>query len=244
MAATRRNELAVVTGGAVRLGREIALGLAQAGYAIGLHYNGSADQANDTAREIESIGIPVTLFKADLRNPDEIDGMFNRISRVPEPLKVFVNSASIMPRGSLKNLAVDDWDRTLDLNLRAPWLCARAAAQLMEAAGGVIINITDSGASKTWTGFPAYTISKAGLETLTRLLARTLAPKIRVNAVAPGLILPSADTSEEDWQRLVKRLPVMQAGSPQDVVQAIHFLLENEYITGETLHVDGGFQLV
>lgn len=244
MTASRRNEMAVVTGGAVRLGREIALGLARAGYSLGLHYHGSRAQAAITARDIESLGIPVTLYQADLRDPDQVEGVFEQVSKSTEPLRVLVNSASIMPRGNLKSMGVDAWDATLDLNLRAPWLCARAAGRLMEAAGGVIINVSDSGAGKTWTGFPAYTISKAGLEVLTRLLARTLAPNIRVNAVAPGLILPSADTPEEDWQRLVKRLPVQKAGTPQDIVQAIYFLIENKYVTGETLHVDGGYQLV
>ncbi len=244
MTASRRNEMAVVTGGAVRLGREIALGLARAGYSLGLHYHGSEAQAAITARDIESLGIPVTLYQADLRDPDQVEGVFEQVSKSTEPLRVLVNSASIMPRGNLKSMGVDAWDATLDLNLRAPWLCARAAGRLMEAAGGVIINVSDSGAGKTWTGFPAYTISKAGLEVLTRLLARTLAPNIRVNAVAPGLILPSADTPEEDWQRLVKRLPVQKAGTPQDIVQAIYFLIENKYVTGETLHVDGGYQLV
>jgi len=244
MAPLRRNELAVVTGGAVRLGRQIALGLARAGYSLGLHYHGSEAQAVNTARDIESLGVPVILCQADLRDPDQVEGVFEKISKSTEPLRVLVNSASIMPRGNLKSMGIDAWDATLDLNLRAPWLCARAAARLMEGKGGVIINVSDSGAGKTWTGFPAYTISKAGLEVLTRLLARTLAPNIRVNAVAPGLILPSEDTPEEDWQRLVKRLPLQQAGTPQDIVQAIYFLIENKYVTGETLHVDGGYQLV
>lgn len=244
MASSIRNELALVTGGAVRVGKAIAMGLAEAGFAVGLHYHSSKDAAEATAREIEKLGVPVYLFEADLRHPDQIQSMFDQIAGLPLPLKVLVNSASIMPRGDLRSLGVAEWDDTLDLNLRAPWLCARAAAILMQDAGGVIINVSDSGARKAWTGFPAYILSKAGLETLTRLLARTLAPAIRVNAVAPGLILPSPDVSEQEWQRLVQKLPAGHAGTPQDVVRAVLFLVENRYVTGETLIVDGGYQLV
>lgn len=244
MAVPFRNELALVTGGAIRIGREIALGLAQEGYGIALQFHSSTTKADQTAEEIKAYGVSCTLIQADLRDPDQVASAFETISRLDSPLRVLVNSASTMPRGSLRELSVAEWDDTLNLNLRAPWLCAQAAARLMEADGGVIINLSDTGARKTWTGFPAYTISKAGLEVLTRLLARSLAPKIRVNAVAPGLILPSDQTDTADWQRLVAKLPVQQSGSPQDVVQAVLFLIHHQYITGETLIVDGGYQLI
>jgi len=237
-------EMAVVTGGAVRLGREIALGLAKAGYAIGLHYHNSHEEAQSTAREIEEHGVQVFLLQADLCNPEEISRIFAQVEGMPFKLSVLINSAAIMTRGNLRTLIVDDWDATLNLNLRAPWLCAQEAARLMEVSGGVIINLSDSGAGKTWSGFPAYTVSKAGVEVLTRLLARTLAPKIRVNAVAPGLIMQSVDSSPDQWQNLVKKLPANRDGNPQDVVRAVLFLIENQYITGEILHVDGGYQIV
>lgn len=244
MAETFRNELALVTGGAVRLGREIALALAREGYAVALHYHSSAGKAEKTAREIDKLGVPAYLIQADLREPDQIKACFARISTLPQPMTVLVNSASVMPHGDLRTMQVTEWDDTLALNLRAPWLCAQAAAELMQGRDGAIINLSDSGARKTWTGFPTYTISKAGLEVLTRLLARSLAPKISVNAVAPGLILPSEGTSADDWQRLVQRSPVKRQGTPHDVVQAVIFLIKNRYITGETLVVDGGYQLI
>lgn len=244
MAISFRNELALITGGAVRLGREIALGLARDGYGIALHYHSSIEAANQTAQEIEACGVLCTLIQADLSDPDQVDAGFETLKGLDQPLSVLVNSAAVMPRGKLTELTVAEWDDTLDLNLRAPWLCAKAAARLMLARGGVIINVSDTGARKTWSGFPAYTISKAGLEVLTRLLARALAPKIRVNAVAPGLILPSEGTTPTDWQNLVDRLPARHPGSPQDVVQAVLFLIHHQYITGETLIVDGGYQLV
>lgn len=235
--------LAVVTGAAHRLGKAIAFELAQCGYVIGLHYHRSVLAAQETADQLKQAGAAVELMQADLRDPAEVEKLFQHLDTMPYRLKVWVNSASVMERGDLRTLTVADWDATLALNLRAPWLCAREAAGRMKD-GGVIINLTDSGARKTWTGFAAYAVSKAGLETLTRLLAKTLAPRVRVNGVAPGFILPAKDQDEAEWVRLVERLPLRQAGSPADVAQTVRFLVENQYITGETIVVDGGYQLV
>lgn len=236
--------MAIVTGAAHRLGRAIALGLARAGFAIGLHYFQSERAAADTQREIEALGAPVTMLPADLTSQQQIEGMFSIVAGLPFRLRVLINSAAVMLPGNLRSLPADEWDLTFALNLRAPWLCARQAAYLMNAEGGIIINVTDAGDRSAWTGFPAYIISKAGLEALTRLLARTLAPQIRVNAVAPGLILPADGFPEADWQRLVERLPLQRSGSVEDVVRAVLFLIQNEYTTGQTIVVDGGYQLL
>ncbi|NLG99252.1 MAG: SDR family oxidoreductase [Chloroflexi bacterium] len=248
--------LALVTGAARRVGKAVALELARQGFAIGLHAHLSTREAESTAAEIADLGVPVFRFTADLTDPAQIDRMFAGVAELSNPLRVLVNSAGIMEKGDLRELPVEAWDKTLDLNLRAPWLCARAAAKLMAArpeaagagpaggSGGVIINITDSGAQKAWTSFPAYIVSKAGLEALTRLMARAFAPEVRVNAVAPGLILPSADMPPEAWQRLVDRLPLKAAGQPEDIARAVVFFVQNPYVTGQTLAVDGGYQLV
>lgn len=235
--------LAVVTGAAHRIGKAIAVGLAHAGYAVGMHYYQSSAAALETEAELSALGVPVIPLQADLTDESQIAAIFAVVREQQHPLKVLVNSAGIMPKGDLRTLEAVDWDATLSLNLRAPWLCARYGAALMEE-GGSIINMSDAGVERTWTGFPAYSISKSGLEMLTRLLARTLAPKIRVNAIAPGLIMPSLNLSDNEWQRLVDRLPLQQSGSPQDIVQAVLFLLTNQYITGQTLVIDGGYQLI
>ncbi len=235
--------LAVVTGAAHRLGKAIALELARHGFAIGLHYHASEEAAGETAGELRAAGTAVELLPADLSDPAQVADLFRRIDELPYALKVWVNSAAVMAPGDLRDLDVAEWDAALALNLRAPWLCAREAARRMDA-GGVVINLTDSGVRKTWNKYPAYAVSKAGLEALTRLLAKTLAPAVRVNAVAPGLILRGTGFPEVDWQRLVERLPLKQAGNPQDVARAVWFLVENEHITGETIVVDGGYQLV
>lgn len=235
--------LALVTGAARRLGKAIALGLAGAGYAVGLHYHSSKDQAVETAHMVQDLGVPVFLLQADLREPSDIDAMFQQVDRLEYGLSVLVNSASIMTRLKVGEITPEQWDETLNTNLRAPLLCSQQAVKRM-GAGGVIINLTDTGASKAWTSYGAYTVSKAGLEALTRLCARAFAPQVRVNAVAPGLILPSQDTSQEDWDQLVKKVPAGQAGSEEDIVRAVLFLVKNGYVTGETIHVDGGYGLL
>ncbi|HEX9014244.1 MAG TPA: SDR family oxidoreductase [Anaerolineaceae bacterium] len=235
--------LALVTGAGRRLGRVIALEMGRLGYAVGLHYFRSKLGAEEAAQELRGRGVRTELYCADLRSPQQIEALFAEVDTSANPMQVLVNSAGVMPRQNLREVTAEEWDAVLDLNLRAPFLCAQQAARRMPA-GGVIINISDSGAGKVWTGYPAYAVSKSGLEMLTRLLARSLAPSIRVNAVAPGLILPGAETSPEDWERITARVPLHKPGSPEDVAWAVAFLVQNGYITGQTIVVDGGYQLV
>jgi len=235
--------LALVTGGARRLGRAFGLALARQGFAILLHYYHSEEEASATADAIRALGMPVYPLQADLTSSTNIESLFSTLDTLPHPLKVLVNSAALMPRGDVRTLSAADFDAAIALNLRAPFLCAQEAAKHMED-GGLIVNVTDIGAQKAWSGFPAYTVSKAGLESLTRVLARSLAPRIRVNAIAPGLVLQSGYVSEEEWKRLVERLPLKRPASVDEITSALEFLLENEYITGQTIVVDGGYSLL
>lgn len=235
--------LALVTGGAHRLGRTFGLTLARQGYAILLHYHRSTEKAAMTAEEMRTLDVPVYMAQADLSNMTSLHSLFSTLDALPHRLKVLVNSAAVMPRGDVRSLSADDLDAALALNLRAPLLCAQEAAKRMKD-GGLIVNVTDVGAQKAWSDFSAYTVSKAALESLTRLLARSLAPKIRVNAIAPGLVLPSEYVSEEEWNRLVERLPLKRPASLDEIASALVFLLENEYITGQTIVVDGGYSLL
>ncbi len=236
--------LALVTGAARRLGRAFALTLARQGYAILLHYNRSADAADAAADELRALGAPVHLAQADLGEPDSARSLFAVVDGLPHPLRVLVNSAALMPRGDVRSLSVESWDAAMSLNLRAPFLLAQQAARRMDESGGLIVNVTDVGAGKAWSGFPAYTVSKAALESLTRVLARALAPNIRVNAIAPGLVLPSGDLPPEEWERLVDRLPLRRPASTDEIAAALEFLLKNEYLTGQTIVVDGGYSLL
>jgi NAD(P)-dependent dehydrogenase (short-subunit alcohol dehydrogenase family) len=235
--------LALVTGAAHRLGKAFVLALAHNGYAILLHYSKSKGEAEDTAAQVRLLGVPAFLSQADLSQPGQITELFSRVDEIPHTLKVLVNSAAIIPSGDARTLSADEWDAVMNLNLRAPFLCAQAAARRM-TGGGLIVNISDVGAKKTWSRFPSYSVSKAGLETLTRILARSLAPSIRVNAIAPGLVLPSEEMSAEEWTRLVDRLPLKRAATVDEIASALDFLLKNEYVTGQTLVIDGGYSLL
>jgi len=159
------------------------------------------------------------------------------------PLKILVNSAAVIPVGSPRDMELYDWDSALDLNLRAPFLLAQQAAKRM-TAGGLIVNISDVGAQKAWSRYPSYTVSKAGLESLTKLLARSLAPTIRVNAIAPGFVLPSDAVTQEKWDQLIEKVPLKRAATLDEVTSTLEFLIKNEYITGQTIVVDGGYSLL
>jgi pteridine reductase len=237
------SSLALVTGSAHRLGKAFALSLARMGYAIALHYRGSVTEAEKTVEEIRALGVDCLPIRADLTVPEKIDFLFSLVDEFHAPLKVVVNSAAVMPVGSPRELELRDWDSALDLNLRAPFLVAQHAAKRM-TEGGLIVNISDIGAQKAWSRYPSYTVSKAGLESLTKMLARALAPAIRVNAIAPGLVLPSDVVSEEVWNKLIERLPLKRAARLDEITSALEFLIKNEYITGQTIVVDGGYSLI
>jgi pteridine reductase len=235
--------LALVTGAGRRIGKAIAIEMGRLGYTVGVHYFHSAPEAAALVVELNDLGVRAHALQADLNDPAQVERLFAQVADLPEPLSVLINSAAVMPAGNLRDLSLADWESTLNLNLRAPFLCAQWAARLMRA-GSVIINISDTGARKTWTRYPAYTLSKAGLETLTRLLARELAPAIRVNAVAPGFVLPQSGTDPAVWQSLIAKVPMRRAAEPQEIAGAVAFLVQNPYITGQILTLDGGYQNV
>jgi pteridine reductase len=238
---------ALVTGGAHRLGKAFALSLARLGYDLLLHYHSAEGEAYQTKRDIETIGAKASLVKADLTQPDGIQFLISTLesicSQSNHSFKLLVNSAAIMPVGNPRALDLKDWNSAIDLNLRAPFLLAQAAAKRM-LEGGLIVNITDIGAQKAWSRYPSYTVSKSALESLTKLLARAFAPGIRVNAIAPGLVLQSDVVSREGWDKLVQRLPLKRAATLEEITSALEFLIKNEYITGQTIVVDGGYSLI
>jgi NAD(P)-dependent dehydrogenase (short-subunit alcohol dehydrogenase family) len=231
--------LALVTGAAHRLGKVFALTLARQGFDLVIHYHRSLEAALQTQAEVESIGRRVILSQADLTDPDQIQSLTSSL----KTLDVLVNSAAFMPSGNVDTLTPENWDTSLDLNLRAPFLLSQECANKM-TQGGLIVNITDVGAQKAWSRYPSYTVSKAALESLTRILARALAPKIRVNAIAPGFVLQSGIVADEEWQRLINRIPLKRPARTDEIASALEFLLKNEYITGQTIVVDGGYSLV
>jgi pteridine reductase len=235
--------VALITGAGVRVGRAIALGLAEQGADIIVHYNASAAEAEDVAASIRSLGRRAVALPADLSDIEQVIALFPRATEALGTVDILVNSASIFQRGTLDSTTVEDWDRHLDINLRAPFFLSQAfRAQLPAGMRGHIVNIADWRAVRPGTQYVAYTLSKSALVTLTLSLALGLAPDIQVNALAPGAILPPPE-DDGYFQRLAERLPLRHTGKPQDVVDAVLYLLRSDFVTGEVLYVTGGEHL-
>ena len=237
--------VALVTGAAKRLGRSIALALAEAGADVAVHFGRSRREADETVEDIRAAGRRAEAFEADLADEAQIAAMFERVGEVFGRLDVLVNSAAVFEPGPIESLTADAWDAQMAVNARAAALCIGRAVAMMDR-GGAIVNITDIAASKAWGGYPAYCASKGALEALTRSCARALAGRergIRVNAVAPGAILWDDDTSEERKQQVLRQVPMGRCGSAEDVAAAVVFLAGQDYITAQTLRVDGGWHM-
>lgn len=236
------SKLAVITGAGHRLGRCFALALAKKGYAILLHYHTSESHALETAEEIRSTSEFVYLHKADLSDCDDIIKMWKFIDSLPHVVDVLINSAATMNHDDVRTVSPKQFDDSMAINLRAPLICSQEAVKRM-SNGGLIINVSDIGAGKNWVGYPVYTISKAGLEVLTRIMAKALAPKIRVNAIAPGLVLPPSDMSSDSWKKLIHKVPMERSAKPEEITSMVEYLIQNQYITGQVIDIDGGYSL-
>jgi len=238
----KQEKFALVTGAARRVGREISLHLARSGFDIGLHYYSSTEEAETTKNEIEKMGRKAYLLQADVKNPEEIEKVFGFFEIQKKNINVMVNSAAIMPKSDLMKISWQEWDQVFQVNLRGAWLMARNAIHYMSSEG-VIINISDAGAELHWTGYGAYGISKTALNEMTRLLAKELAPRIRVCGIAPGLLLKPEEMSQAEWDLLASRVPAGSAGDLGALMATIDLLITNGYITGETITLNGGASL-
>jgi len=237
-------KVALITGGAKRVGRAVALALAREGADVALHYNHSAGDARDAADRIRRLGRRAELFQADLADPPRIRALFEALAGEFDRLDVLVNNAAVFGRTPLATLTAEQWDGQLAVNARAAALCIRYAAGLMCPAGGAIVNITDSGAEKGWAGYPAYCASKAALAALTKSSAKALAgDNIRVNAVAPGAVQWAEGQTEEQKAAVLMQIPMRRIGSPDDVAEAVLMLCRSDYVTAQTIRVDGGWHM-
>jgi NAD(P)-dependent dehydrogenase (short-subunit alcohol dehydrogenase family) len=232
---------ALVTGAGRRLGQAIAIGLAQAGCDVAVHYHGSAESAEQTARAIREAGRRAELLQADLSNAGAARGLADQAARAFKRLDVVVNSAAIMVREPIETVTPESWDRTLDLNLRSVFFVSQGAIPHLRRAKGKIVNIADLAGLEPWPAYVPHCVSKAGVVMLTKALARALAPDIAVNAVAPGAVLLPDEWGAEDREHIRHSTPLERLGSPADVVAAVKFLLAGtDYATGTVLVVDGG----
>ena len=235
-----KGKVALVTGGGRRVGRALALALGERGATVAVHYNESASGAAEVVRELESGGVTAKAFGASLIDSAAPAKLINDIVVALGRLDILVNSAAVMVRTPFGEVTASQWDEMFALNLRAPFMLAQAAAPHLKKARGSMINIADLAAFETWPGYIPHGISKAGVVQMTRNLARILAPEVRVNGITPGSVLMPDALSDAETAEFNRGTPMGRVGSPEDVVKAMFYLLDSDYVTGDVLIVDGG----
>jgi len=232
--------VALVTGAGRRVGRAIALALGARGMHVVVHFNGSRTGADETARLITDAGGQAIVEQADLTQVEAANELVDRAIAWRGALSALVNSAAIMLRTPVGETTTPDWDTMFALNVRAPYFLSQRAAPALAASQGSIVNIADLAAFESWPAYVPHGMTKAAVVQMTRAMARALAPGVRVNAVAPGVVLLPEGWSEEEAEHLRSTTPLRRLGSPEDVAQVVVFLLEAQYVTGEVIRVDGG----
>lgn len=245
---------ALVTGAGMRLGRAMALKLAAEGYDVAVHYNSSAEAAEQVASEIRDMGRQATALQADLLVAEASLGLLPRAAEALQgPVTCLVNNASIFEPDLLQDASLKSWDRHFDSNLRAPFLLTQAMAHQMVAqqhdhagealAWGLVVNMIDQRVHNLAPDFMTYTLAKSALWTLTQTAAQALAPGIRVNAIGPGPTLANQHQSREDFARQRVATPLQRGVDPEDITAALGYLLAARAVTGQLICVDGGEHL-
>ncbi len=237
-------KVALVTGGAIRVGRAIALALAHAGVDIVINYNSSDVAAQSTAADVVALGRRALAVKADVSQADQVQALVDAAAGQFGRLDILVNSASIWKDTPWPEVSEGDWDLLNGVAVKGAFLCARAAAPYLSAQGdGAIVNIVDLSALVPFPGFLPHSVAKAGLLNLTYALAIEMAPAVRVNAVAPGAVLPPPGYTAEQIAVAKKTTLLQRWGTAEDVARTVVFLVESPYITGTLIPVDGGEML-
>jgi len=231
--------VALVTGAGKRLGRAVALRLAQEGMHVAVHYRESAREAAEVVGQIEELGQKAAAIRADLRSVEQIRKLVQETGSELGRLDLLVNSAANFLPGSVISTTEQSWEASLDTNLKAPFFLAQSAAPMLRRSKGAVVNFADTGGMLGWPGFIPHSVAKAGVILLTKCLAKALAPEVRVNAVAPGTITMPGDPPE--WEReFVKVAPLGRTGTPAEVAEAVLYLARAEFLTGHTLVLDAG----
>ncbi|MGA2092332.1 MAG: SDR family oxidoreductase [Sedimentisphaerales bacterium] len=245
---TQRERTYLLTGAAHRIGRELALGLAKDAAGIVIHYNNSELAAKQLSQEISKAGTSAFTLAADLSSAAQCDGLLERAQDLAGPLDVLINNASIFEEGLLTEITVDDLNRNMMLNAYAPLLLSRSFVELNKGRKTpclpVIINMLDTRITGYDQQHAAYHLAKRTLFTLTKMMALEFAPGVRVNGVAPGLILPPAGKDQSYLEQLKSSNPLNAIGTVEQVVEAVRFLINNEFVTGQVIFVDGGRNLL
>jgi NAD(P)-dependent dehydrogenase (short-subunit alcohol dehydrogenase family) len=232
---------ALVTGAARRIGRAISLALAREGANVAAHFQNSGEEAAELASELEGLGVRVIALQADLADQEELAGLVERARSALGPIEILVNNASVFPSDTFETIDLESLERSLEINAWAPLALARAFAAQTEQ--GQVVNMLDTRVAGFDRRHVAYILSKHVLAAATRHAALELAPGIAVNAVAPGLILPPPGENEEYVERLAPTIPLRRRGHPEDIAEAVLYLVTSRFVTGQTIYVDGGRHL-
>ena len=234
----------LVTGAGRRVGRAIALRLVAAGGQVAVHFHESADDAAETVERCRAAGGRAELFRADLEDPAATTGLVRGVLARFGRLDVLVNNASVFGSMTLEQFAISEWERTLRINLTAPLVLAHAARDALREARGRIVNLCDAATLHPGPGHLAYMVSKGALETLTKVLARAMAPEVNVVGIAPGVAAWPEHYDAATRARLTAQIPLQRAGTPDDIAAAVHYAVrDGDYLTGVILPVDGGRHL-
>lgn len=236
------SKAALITGGGMRLGKAMALTLAEMGYDIALHYNQSRKESDKTAGEIKALGRDCEIFQADLLKMEEVRTLVPRVFKTFPGCSVLINSASVFENIHFSDVTEETFDRDMTVNLKAPFFLSQDFAK--EASAELIVNMLDSRITKHDINHFVYNISKKSLRDFTLMAARALGPKVRVNGICPGPVLPPPGKSEDYLIRISQDTPIGKPGKPDYIKTALKYIIENTYITGECLFVDGGQHLV
>ncbi len=232
---------ALVTGGAKRVGKGITLTLARAGANVVINYNSSADEAAETVAEAEAIGVQAMAVQASVTDYDQVGAMVRAAKERFGGIDVLVNNASTFLPDPLPTNDLTVWHKSIDTLVHGPFYCANQVAPLMlDQGGGVIVSISDLSAFEPWPGFVGHAVGKTAILALTRQLALELSPTVRANAVIPGPALRPHDYDDEKYERTAAKTLLGRWGTPEEMGHAVQFLVEADYITGETITVDGG----
>lgn len=234
-------QTALITGAAKRIGRAIALALADEGANIIAHYNTSADEANALYGELTERGVECWTIRADFSKPEQYQSLIERAVEIAGGFDILVNSAAVFPSGKLEEITFDDLVSALEINAWAPFVLARSFADRI--GRGKIVNLLDTRIGSYDWSHVGYILAKKTLAELTKMMALKFAPDITVNAVAPGLILPPAGQDQSYLDRLTDTVPLKRHGEPEDVARAVVFLVKSDFVTGEVIYVDGGRHL-
>lgn len=238
--------VALVTGAGARLGQAMARALGEDGWSVAVHYNHSADGAQETADAIHAAGSEAKIFQADLSDETQVDGLIlQAMESFHQPVTLLVNSASVFEDDTATGHTREDWDKHLDINLRAPvHLAQRFADDLPKGEHGLIVNLIDQRVWKLTPQFFTYTLSKAALWQATQTLAQALAPSIRVNAIGPGPVLKSIHQTDAQFAAETKATLTQEGSSPEEIVRALRYLVSATSVTGQMIASDGGQHLM